>query len=120
MDEDRNVGDFSPAQRFGLPKTQAGQTALARLTLTLKLRKLKQGRRVIITVKANRRVSRGALVRVFANGVTPRRARTNKRGQVVFKLKKLGKGKRLMRRQLLFHAAKPGFLPASKTLKIRY
>jgi hypothetical protein len=120
MDEDKNIGDFSAAQKFDLPKTQTGQTALTRLKLTLKLRKLKNGRRVVVTVKANGRVSRGVLVRVFANGVSPRKAKTNRKGQVTFKLKKLGRGKNLMRRQLLFHAAKTGFLPASKTLKIRY
>jgi hypothetical protein len=120
MDEDKNIGDFSPAQRFELPKTTTGQTALTRLKLTLKLRKTKQGRRVLVTVKANGRAARGALVRVFANGVTPKKAKTNRKGQITFKLKKLGKGKRLMRRQLLFHAAKTGFLPASKTLKVRY
>jgi hypothetical protein len=120
MDEDRNIGDFSPAQRFDLPKTTTGQTALTRLKMTLKLRKLKNGRRVLVTVRANGRVSRGVLVRVFANGVTPRKAKTNKKGQVTFRLKKLGKGKRLMRRQLLFHAAKTGFLPATKTFKVRW
>ena len=120
MDEDRNIGDFSPAQSFSLPRTQAGQTALTRLRLTLKLLKTKKGRRVTVTVRANGRVSRGALVRVFASGVTPRKAKTNRKGQVTFRLKKLGRGKQLMRRQLLFHAAKTGFLPASKTMKIRY
>ena len=120
MDEDRNIGDFSPAQKFTLPKTTTGQTALTRLKMTLKLRKLKQGRRVLVTVKANGRVARGVLVRVFANGVTPRKAKTNRKGQVTFRLKKLGTGKRLMRRQLLFHAAKTGFLPATKTFKVNW
>jgi hypothetical protein len=120
MDEDRNMGDFSPAQKFDLPRTQAGQTALTRLKLTLKPLRTKKGRRVTVTVKANGRVSRGALVRVFASGVSPTKAKTNRKGQVTFRLRKLGKGKRLMRRQLLFHAAKAGFLPASKTLRIRY
>jgi hypothetical protein len=120
MDEDKNIGDFSPAQKFTLPKTSTGQTALTRLKLTLKLRKTKKGRRVTATVKANGRPSRGVLVRVFASGVSPTRAKTNRKGQVTFRLRKLGKGKRLMRRQLLFHAAKTGFLPASKTMKVNY
>jgi hypothetical protein len=120
MDEDRNIGDFSASQKFDLPKTSTGQTALTRLRMTLKLRKLKQGRRVLVTVKANGRASRGVLVRVFANGVTPRKAKTNAKGQVTFRLRKLGRGKNLMRRQLLFHAAKTGFLPATKTLKVNY
>jgi hypothetical protein len=120
MDEDRNQGDFSAAQRFDLPKAVGGQIVLTRLRLTLKLLKTKKGRRVTVTVKANGRVARGALVRVFANGVTPKKAKTNRKGQITFKLRKLGRGKNLMRRQLLFHAAKTGFLPASKTMRIRY
>jgi hypothetical protein len=71
-------------------------------------------------VKANGRVASGVLVRFFARGVSPAKAKTNRKGQVTFKLKKLGKGKRLLRRQLLFHAAKTGFLPASKPIKIKY
>ncbi len=120
QDEDKNIGDFSAAQKFDLPKTQTGQTALTRLKLALKLVKTKKGRRVTVTVKANGRVARGALVRVFASGVSPTKAKTNKKGKVTFRLKKLGRGKNLMRRQLLFHAAKTGFLPASKTFKVRY
>jgi hypothetical protein len=120
MDEDRNIGDFSAAQKFDLPKTQTGQTALTRLNLKLKLVKTKKGRRVTVTVRANGRLRSGVLVRVFATGVSPTKAKTNRKGQATFRLRKLGKGKRLMRRQLLFHAAKPGFLPASKTMRVNY
>jgi hypothetical protein len=48
------------------------------------------------------------------------KARTNRKGQVTFTLKKLGKGKRLVRRSAVFHAAKPGYLAATKTLRFRY
>jgi hypothetical protein len=120
MDEDKNIGDFSPAQKFDLPKTQTGQTALTRLNLKLKLLRTKKGRRVTVTVRASGRLTSGVLVRVFARGVSPTRAKTNRKGQATFKLKKLGRGKRLMRRQLLFHAAKTGFLPTTKTLKVNY
>ena len=120
QDEDRNQGDWTQPQRFDLAKATSGQVALTRLKLTLKLRKLKNGRRVLVTVRANGRVSRGVVVRVFANGVTPRKAKTNRKGQITFRLKKLGTGKRLMRRQLLFHAAKTGFLPTTKTLRVSY
>jgi hypothetical protein len=120
MDEDKNIGDFSPAQKFDLPKVAGGQTALTRLKLTLKLLKTKKGRRITITVKANGKVTSGALVRVFAHGVSPKKAKTNRKGKVTFKLKKLGRGKNLQRRQLLFHAAKTGFLPATETLRVRY
>jgi hypothetical protein len=122
QDEDRNIGDFSQAQQFTLAKAPGrGPTALTRLKLALKLLKTKKGRRVIVTVKANGRPARGALVRVlFANGVTPRKAKTNRYGKATFKLKKLGRGKTLKRRLLLFDAAKTGFLPAKRVLKIRY
>ena len=121
QDEDKNVGDFSPAQQFNLAKASSrGPSALTRLRLVLKLVKTKKGRRVTATVKANGRPARGALVRIFATGVTPRKAKTNKYGKVTFTLKKLGRGKTLKRRQLRFHAAKTGFLPASRVLKIRY
>ena len=114
----------SPIVRVkGLVPDQApgtGPTALTRLKLKLKLLKTKKGRRVTVTVKANGRPAKGALVRVFAKGVTPFKAKTNRFGKVTFRLKKLGRGKRLMRRQLLFHAAKTGFLPASAVFKVRY
>jgi hypothetical protein len=121
MDEDKNIGDFTQAQQFTLPKSTAGApTALTRLKLKMKMLKTKKGRRVTVTVRANGRLTAGALVRVFSTGITPRKAKTNRKGQVTFRLKKLGRGKNLMRRQLLFHAAKTGFLPASAVLKIRY
>ena len=120
QDEDRNLGDFSAAQSFTLGRASGGQTVLTRLKLTMRMLKTKKGRRVTVTVKANGRAAAGALVRVFSSGVMPRKAKTNRRGQATFRLKKLGRGKILMRRQLLFHAAKTGFLPASGVLKIRY
>jgi hypothetical protein len=78
------------------------------------------GRRVTVTVKANGRPARGVLVRVFARGVTPLKAKTNRYGRVTFKLKKLGRGKRLVLRKLRFHAAKTGFLPARRSIAVRY
>ena len=64
--------------------------------------------------------ARGVLVRVFARGVTPLKAKTNRYGRVTFKLKKLGRGKRLVLRKLRFHAAKTGFLPGRRSIVIRY
>ena len=62
--------------------------------------------------------ARGALVRVFAPGVTPLKAKTNRRpghqGQ------EARPGKRLVLRKLRFHAAKTGFLPGRRTIAIRY
>ncbi len=122
QDEDRNIGDYTPAHQFTLAKAPSrGPVALTRLKVATKILKAKKGRRVTVTVKANGRPAAGVLVRVlFANGVTPRKAKTNRYGKVTFKLRKLGRGKKLARRTLLFHAAKTGFLPASRVLKIRY
>ena len=121
QDEDRNIGDFSPAQQFTLAKQPAvGTAALTRLKLATKLVKVTKGRRVTVTVRANGRVARGALVRVFARGVTPLKAKTNRYGRVTFRIKKLGRGKRLDRRTLRFHAAKTGFLTGRRSIVIRY
>jgi hypothetical protein len=120
QDEDRNIGDFSPAQQFSLARRSGGVAVLTRLKLATKLVKANKGRRVIVTVRANGRIARGALVRVFARGVTPLKAKTNRRGRVTFRLKKLGRGKTLVRRKLRFHAAKTGFLPARRSINIRY
>ena len=120
QDEDKNIGDFSPAQQFNLAKSARGTTVLTRLRLTTKLVKSRKGRRITVTVKAKGRPARGALVRVIAFGVTPFKAKTNRYGRVTFRIKKLGRGKRLVRRKLSFHAAKTGFLPARRSLTIRY
>jgi hypothetical protein len=118
QDEDRNIGDFSPGQQFTLAKS--GAAAQARLTVATKVVKVKSGRRVTVTVRANRRPTRGALVRVFARGVTPLKAKTNRYGRVTFTVRKLGRGNRLVLRRLRFHAAKTGFLPGRRSIAIRY
>jgi hypothetical protein len=120
QDEDRNIGDFSPGQQFTLAKQSSGTASLTRLRLATKLVRATNGRRVTVTVRANGRAARGVLVRVFARGVTPLKAKTNRYGRVTFRVKKLGRGKRLVLRKLRFHAAKTGFLPARRTISIRY
>jgi hypothetical protein len=120
QDEDRNIGDFSPGQQFSLAKQSGSAATLTRLRLATKLVKVKDGRRVIVTVRANGRPARGALVRVFALGVTPFKAKTNRRGRATFRVKKLGRGQRLMVRKLRFRAAKTGFLSGRRTISIRY
>jgi hypothetical protein len=119
QDEDKNIGDFSPGQQFSLPK-QGVTAALTRLRLATKLVKARNGRRVTVTVRANGRPARGALVRVYALGVTPLKAKTNRYGRVTFRVRKLGRGKRLVARKLRFHAAKTGFLSGRRTIAIRY
>jgi hypothetical protein len=120
QDEDRNIGDFSPAQQFLLAKQSGSTATLTRLKLATKVVRATNGRRVTVTVRANGRAARGVLVRVFARGVTPLKAKTNRYGRVTFRIKKLGRGKRLVLRKLRFHAAKTGFLPARRSLSIRY
>jgi hypothetical protein len=118
QDEDKNIGDFSPGQQFSLAKT--GAAAQTRLTLATKVVKAKTYRRVTVTVRANRRPARGVLVRVFARGVTPLKASTNRYGRVTFRVRKLGRGNRLVLRRLRFQAAKTGFLPGRRSIAIRY
>jgi hypothetical protein len=121
QDEDRNIGDFSPAQQFTLPKQPGvGATALTRLKLATKVVRVKMGRRVTVTVRANGRAARGAVVRAFGRGVTPRKAKTNRYGRVTFGVKKLGRGKTLVRRKLDFQAAKTGFVAGRRSIVIRY
>jgi hypothetical protein len=120
QDEDRNIGDFSPGQQFSLAKQSGSTATLTRLKLATKLVRATNGRRVTVTVRANGRAARGVLVRVFARGVTPLKAKTNRYGRVTFKIKKLGRGRRLVLRKLRFHAAKTGFLPARRSISIRY
>ena len=120
QDEDRNIGDFSPGQQFSLAKQSGGTAALTRLKLATKLVRATNGRRVTVTVRANGRAARGVLVRVFARGVTPLKAKTNRYGRVTFRIKKLGRGKRLVLRKLRFHAAKTGFLAGRRSIVIRY
>jgi hypothetical protein len=120
QDEDRNIGDFSPGQQFSLPKQSGSTATLTRLRLATKVVKVTNGRRVTVTVRANGRAARGVLVRVLSRGVTPLKAKTNRYGRVTFRIKKLGRGKRLVLRKLRFHAAKTGFLPARRSISIRY
>ena len=115
QDEDKNIGDFSPAQQFTLARR-----ADARPRLAVATRLVRGGRRVIVTVRANRKPAARALVQVLAQGVTPLRARTNRYGRVTFRLKKLGPGNRLVLRRVTFYAAKTGFLPGRRTIAVRY
>jgi hypothetical protein len=52
--------------------------------------------------------------------VTPRKAKTNRYGRVTFVVKKLGRGKTLVRRKLDFQAAKTGFVAGRRSIVIRY
>ena len=108
----------SPGQQFSLAKQSGGTAALTRLRLATKLVRATNGRRVTVTVKANGRPARRARP-VFAPGVTPLKAKTNRYGRVTFRLK-LGRGKRLVLRKLRFHAAKTGFLSGRRSIAIRY
>jgi hypothetical protein len=68
--------------------------------------------RVTVFDSAGKRAS-GARVRLTGPGVRASAKRTNKLGQVTFKVRPKKRGK------LLFTATKPGFLAAYASLKVR-
>jgi hypothetical protein len=69
--------------------------------------------RIVVTVSnpANRRVA-GAMVRVSGAGIKARRAKTNRKGQVSFRLRPRKKGR------LLFSATKAGYAAGSLSMRI--
>ena len=113
MDEDRNVGDFTRAHSFTI-KGSGAVRAMQRLRLGLK-GKLRAGRTrvLVVTVKAGGRAVRGARVRAFGNGFVTKWRLTNRRGQVVFRLKPKRRG------SVYVHAKKAGFLSASGRVRAR-
>ena len=106
VDEDRNQGDWAPAQVIRL---------LPRLKLSV-IGVVKRGHmsRVRATV-LNGRGKRlyHAVVRVSGAGMKARNVRTNKMGIATFKLKPRKRG------MLTFRATKSGFQAAYATVKIR-
>jgi hypothetical protein len=106
VDEDRNQGDWTQVQQIKLqPRLKVRVYGTAR-----------RKRLSLITVRVsdatNRRLA-GALVRVTGAGLKPVSRRTNKLGQIVFKVKPRKTGK------LLFSASRKGFQPAYGSLKVK-
>jgi hypothetical protein len=106
VDNDGNVGDFSPAQQLSL---------LPKLKVTAKgsLRKRRRST-VSVTVKnAQGSFMTGVSVRVIGAGVKARTVRTNMWGVARFKVKPSKRGR------VLFTARKPGFQAAAVMLRVR-
>jgi hypothetical protein len=105
IDAERNIGDYSPAQKIGLAARM--RVSLTRFPL--------RGRRSTVTVKvvdmANKPVG-GAAVRVSGGGVRVGAKRTNRAGVASFRLKPTRRG------ALVFRAVKTGYLPAAFTFKL--
>jgi protein-S-isoprenylcysteine O-methyltransferase Ste14 len=106
VDEGRNAGDWSPTQRIGLVKQ-----------LRLRARgvpKRKRVRRITITVRGdgNRPVS-GATVQLSGAGARGARARTNRRGVALFRVRAMRRG------SLSFRATKSGYQAATLRLRVR-
>jgi hypothetical protein len=114
MDEDLNLGDFTRPQSFSLKKGPAAVRVTQKLKLTAKGRlKSRKLRRLVVTVKAGARPIASAQVRAFGMGVVTKWRKTNRRGQVVFKLKPKSKG------FVFLQARKTGYLSASSRLRVR-
>jgi hypothetical protein len=106
VDEDRNQGDWTQIQQIRL------QPRL-KLTLTGSARRKRMSRMTARVVDAAGRRLSGVLVRVTGAGIKATARRTNKLGQVAFKVKPRKKGK------LVFSASKSGFQPAYGSVKVR-
>ena len=106
IDEDRNQGDWSPAQTISLqPRMRLSVSGVAR-----------RGRKGRLTVRVsmyNGTPLAGVNVRVTGKGVKAKSGRTNARGKLVFTLKPRRKG------TLTFRATKAGYQTAFTTMRVR-
>jgi hypothetical protein len=106
VDEDRNQGDWAPAQVIRL---------LPRLKLSVigvvKRRHMSRVRATVLDGRGKRLYH--VVVRVSGGGVKARNVKTNKMGIATFKLKPRKRG------TLTFRATKSGFQAAYATVKIR-
>ena len=106
VDEDRNQGDWSQAQQIKLlPRLRVSVSGLAR-------HKHASTVRVTVMDAQGKRLS-AAKVRLTGLGIRAVARKTNRSGQVVFKVKPKKKGK------LFVSATKTGFQAAYGTLKVR-
>ena len=116
FDEDRNVGDFTRAHAFALKKSEGTAPIQVRQRLRLGIKgglRARKVRRVVVTVLAGGRPVAGAKVRGLGSGVRTRYRATNKRGQVVFKLRPKRRG------HVVFQATKAGFLVGAARARVR-
>jgi len=105
-DKGMNVGDFTTAQRIDI--AQRLKVAVNRPTPR------RRWTRVTVTVSnpSNRPVA-GATVKVSGAGVRAKRARTNGKGKVTFRLRPRKKGR------LLYSATKAGYAAGTLSIRVR-
>jgi hypothetical protein len=106
MDKARNVGDFTTAQRIDI---------LKRLRVLVSGRPLRRrwAKLLVRVTDSSAKPVAAATVTVSGAGVRSKRARTNRRGQVTFRVRPRKRGR------LLFSAKKAGFGPGALSLRIR-
>jgi hypothetical protein len=106
MDKARNVGDFTTAQRIDI---------LKRLRVVVSGRPVRRrwARLLVRVSDSSGKPVSAATVTVSGAGVRSKRARTNRRGQVTFKVRPRKRGR------LMFSAKKAGFGPGALSLRIR-
>jgi hypothetical protein len=113
MDEDLNLGDFSRPQSFSVKGGSVVRTT-QKLTLSAKGRlKARKLRRLVVTVKAGGRPISAVKVRAYGAGLVTKWRATNRKGQVVFRLKPKMKG------MLFFQAMKTGYLAGTARMRVR-
>jgi hypothetical protein len=106
MDKARNVGDFSPAQRLVILKR-------LRVLVSGRAKRRRWAKLLVRVSDSSGRPVAAATVTVSGAGVRSKRARTNRRGQVTFKVRPRKRGR------LMFSAKKAGFGPGALSLRIR-
>jgi hypothetical protein len=104
-DKGLNLGDWSQAHKIDI--AQRLRVAVNRPAMR------KRWNRITVTVSdpSNRRVAK-ALVRLSGAGLKARKARTNKKGRVTFRIRPRKKGR------LTFSASKAGYAAGSLTMRV--
>jgi hypothetical protein len=101
-----NVGDWTQAQRIDI--SQRLRVAVNRAVPRRRWTRV----RVTVSDPALKRIA-GARVRVSGAGLRPRSGKTNRSGQVSFRLRPRKRGR------ILFSASKPGFAPGTLSMRVR-
>jgi hypothetical protein len=106
LDEGRNIGDWSPAQRIGVAKKlrlRAQGTPKRNRTRTIKITVLGSGSKPV----------NGATVRMSGAGARLARIRTNRKGLATFRVRAKRRG------SIVFRVTKSGYEAARLTLRVR-
>jgi hypothetical protein len=106
MDENRNVGEFAPAQRIDI-------ATRLRVAATGMPRRKRWARLTVFVTDPSRRPVAGARVRLSGAGVRARSAKTNRAGRVAFRVRPPKRGR------LAFTATKAGFAAGALSVRVR-